>query len=263
MFELISDVSVGGLLSMALIGGYFFMGTKGSWLIQQMLYPKKITSNIYWIYKSAVLIWITDRQWIVWLILLGQYSKMVNDMIESINSTLGKKKKILQIGCAFGNISKRIASECGDSNLTIVDIIPNELRRIRKKIKKANIENCTFLLGDATNLGHKDSFFDCVFLFFLFHELSFQRKIEALKEAARVTRPKGTIIFGEFHKPRWKIFQILGRLFFGAFEPYAEEMWEDFNPTEILEKETPFKWRISKKTYLFGNYQVVTARKMH
>lgn len=263
MFELISDISVGGLLSMVLIGGYFFMSTKGSWIIQQRLYPKKITSHVYWIYKSNPLIWITDRQWIVWLILLGQYSKMVTFIIEGINSTKGKEKKILQVGCAFGNISKRIVSECADSHLTIVDIIPNELKRLREKIKKAIIDNCSFLLGDATNLASKDSFFDCVIFFFLFHELPYQRKIEALKEAARVTRPGGKIIFGEFHRPESKILRTLGRIFFGVFEPYAKEMWEDFNPTEVLNKETPYKWRTSTRKYLFGNFQVVTARKMH
>ncbi|PIR57761.1 MAG: hypothetical protein COU71_02305 [Parcubacteria group bacterium CG10_big_fil_rev_8_21_14_0_10_38_31] len=262
MLELISYVFGASFFAMMLVGGYFFMGTKGSWLIQRKFYPEK-SDNIYWIYKNAVLIWITDRQFIVWLILLGQYSKMVDAIISSINSNTKKGKKVLQIGCAFGNISKRIANECKDSNLTIVDIIPNEIKRSRKKIKKAKIENCAFLLEDATNLSHKDSFFDCVFLFFLFHELPYQEKKESLKEAARVLEPKGKIIFSEFHKPEKKTLRILGWIFFRVFEPHAKEMWEDFNTTEVLNKETPFKWRISTRKYLFGNYQVTTAKKIH
>lgn len=263
MLEIFSYISAGGLLSILLIGGYFFINTKGSWLIQQILCPQKKTSDIYWIYKNSLLIWITDKQFIVSSILLGNYSKMVNTIVSSINSMPPKGKKILQVGCAFGNISRRIASECENSHLTIVDLIPNEIKNIRKKLKGNDPKNYTLSLEDATKLAQRDASFDCVVLFFLFHELPYQKKVEALKEASRVTKPGGKIIFGEFHKPEGKILRALGWLFFGVFEPYAEEMWGVFNVIEVLSKETPHKWRISKKTYCFGNYQVVEARKMH
>ncbi|MCP4231180.1 MAG: class I SAM-dependent methyltransferase, partial [bacterium] len=104
--------------------------------------------------------------------------------------------------------------------------------------------------------------FDYVVLFFLFHELPYEKKIMALREAGRVLRPGGKIVFGEFHRPDSILLRFSGRIFFSIFEKYAREMWGEFNPATVLDGETPYGWDMSVETFFFGNYQVFSAEKL-
>lgn len=245
-----------------LIVMYFFITTRGS-LMMQRIWRNDGTSYIYWIYKSRALIKLTDHQSVVSLVLLGKYNAMVGDVIKIANALPVNDKKILQIGCAFGNLSRRILTECTNTKkVVIADIIRNELDNSREKIRKlSSVINYELVEGDATHLSHADRSFDCVIGFFLLHELPYEKKVTAFTEAARVLKPGGRIIFGEFHKPHTRILRVLGVFFFGAFEPYAKEMWSLFDPRAVLRDHTRDEWKFTKKTYLFGNYQVMVAEK--
>lgn len=246
----------------ALIAMYFFIATRGSLVIQKM-WSNGETSYIYWIYKSRFLIWLTDHQSVVFLVLLGNYNKMVGDVIAIANALPARDKEILQVGCAFGNLSERILMECTNTKkVVITDIIKNELDNSRDKVKAlCGAIRYEFIEGDATQLPQSDRSFDCVIGFFLLHELPYEKKITALTEAARVLKPGGKIIFGEFHKPYARILKVFGIFFFGAFEPYAKEMWGLFDPHKVLCESTNNSWKFTQKTYLFGNYQVMVAEK--
>ncbi|MEK7494174.1 MAG: methyltransferase domain-containing protein [Patescibacteria group bacterium] len=246
----------------ALVGMYFFIATRGSLMIQKM-WSNGETSYIYWIYKSRFLIWLTDHQSVVSLVLLGNYSKMVGDVIKMANASPTHDKEILQVGCAFGNLSERILTECMNTKkVVITDIIKNELDNSRDKVKAlCGATRYEFVEGDATQLPQSDRSFDCVIGFFLLHELPYKKKVMALTEAARVLKPGGRIIFGEFHKPHARILKVLGIFFFGAFEPYAKEMWGLFDPHKVLRECTHEEWKFRRKTYLLGNYQVMVAEK--
>ena len=98
--------------------------------------------------------------------------------------------------------------------------------------------------------------------FFLPHELPLDKKGKLIKEANRVLKPGGKIVFGEFHKPRVKILELLGRIYFYIFEPYATEMWDDFDLTVALEEKTGEPYSIVKDTFLFDNFQVLTAERL-
>ena len=97
---------------------------------------------------------------------------------------------------------------------------------------------------------------------FLPHELPFDKKIKHIEEAKRVLKPGGKVIFGEFHKPRLKILELLGRIYFKIFEPYATEMWDSFDLVEAIEKNTDDSYRIEKDTFLFDNFQVLAAKRL-
>jgi hypothetical protein len=77
-----------------------------------------------------------------------------------------------------------------------------------------------------------------------------------------VLKPGGKMVFGEFHKPRLKILEILGRIYFYIFEPYATEMWDDFDIGEALEETADKPYKIQKDTFLFDNFQVLTAERL-
>ena len=97
--------------------------------------------------------------------------------------------------------------------------------------------------------------------FFLHHELPAEKKIEVIKEANRVLKPGGKMVFGEFHKPRLKLLEFLGRIYFFVFEPYAIEMWDNFDFEKAIDEEIDGKFAVEKTTYLFDNFQVIAAER--
>lgn len=221
------------------------------------------TAHIYWIYKSPFFIKLTDRMFVVSSILLFQYSKLVDCVVKRLNPSL-KGKRILQVSCAFGNVSEKIAESCarqGAEEFVLTDIMQSELDNAERKLKRFG-DLCTYSRQDATNLQFEDQSFDYVVAFFLPHELPLEKKIKHIEEAKRVLKPGGKVVFGEFHKPRLKILEMLGRIYFKIFEPYATEMWDSFDLAEVIEDNTDDSYRIEKDTFLFDNFQVLAAKRL-
>ena len=108
---------------------------------------------------------------------------------------------------------------------------------------------CTFLKQDATNLEFEDQSFDYVVVFFLPHELPSDKKDKLIEEANRVLKPGGKVVFGEFHKPRLKILEILGRIYFYIFEPYATEMWDTLILRKPLKKKQAIPIKFKKTPF--------------
>ncbi|MBE9548328.1 MAG: class I SAM-dependent methyltransferase [Proteobacteria bacterium] len=248
---------------LASIGIYFFIITRISIIVQsRSVKSDPDTAHIYWIYKSPFFISLMDRMFVVSSILLLQYNKLVSCVVKRLNPSL-KGKRILQISCAFGNISEKIAERCaeqGAAEFVLTDIMQSEVDNAQKKLKKFG-KLCTFLKQDATKLEFEDQSFDYVVVFFLPHELPFAKKGMLIEEANRVLKPGGKIVFGEFHKPRLKVLEILGRIYFYVFEPYATEMWDEFDIVKALEEKTGNHYIIEKNTFLFDNFQVVAAER--
>jgi ubiquinone/menaquinone biosynthesis C-methylase UbiE len=115
---------------------------------------------------------------------------------------------------------------------------------------------------DATALEFEDQSFDYVVCFFLPHEVPFDKKVRLVKEANRVLKPGGKLVFGEFHKPRLKLLEWAGRAYFKIFEPYATEMWDNFDFQEVLDEQAGSRFHIDKDTFLFDNFQVLTAKRL-
>ena len=240
----------------------FYLITRMSVIIQsRFLKSDPDTAHIYWIYKSPFFIRLADRMFIVSSILLLQYTKLVDCVVKKLNPSL-KDKRILQISCAFGNVSEKIAKHCqqqGAEELVLTDIMQSEVDNAERKLKKFG-KLCTFLRQDAMNMEFEDQSFDYVVSFFLPHELPLEKKNRLIQEANRVLKPGGKIIFGEFHKPSSKILEFLGRIYFYIFEPYATEMWDEFDFVQAFEEHTDNQYIIEKETFLFSNFQVLAAK---
>ncbi len=249
---------------LASIGLFFLVLTRISLIIQtNSARSDPDTAHIYWIYKSPFFIKLTDHMFVVSTILLFQYKNLVSRVVERLNPSL-EGKRILQVSCAFGNVSEKIAESCakqGAAEFVLTDIMQSEVDNAERKLKRFG-DLCTYSRQDATNLEFEDQSFDYVVVFFLPHELPSDKKHMLIKEANRVLKPGGKVIFGEFHKPRLKILEILGRLYFKVFEPYATEMWDGFDFEKALEEDTGQPYEIEKDTFLFDNFQVLTAKRL-
>ena len=249
---------------LASIGLFFLILTRISLIFQtNVVKSDPDTAHIYWIYKSPFFIRLADRMFVVSTILLFQYNNLVGCVVKRLNPSL-KGKRVLQISCAFGNVSEKIAESCAKQDaeeFVLTDIMQSEVDNAERKLKRFG-KLCTFLKQDGTNLEFEDQSFDYVVVFFLPHELPLDKKGKLIEEANRVLKPGGKIVFGEFHKPRLKILEILGRIYFYIFEPYATEMWDNFDLEKALEEKTDNPYSMEKDTFLFDNFQVLTAKRL-
>lgn len=248
---------------LAAVGLFFFMLTRVSLILQtKSAKADPDTAHIYWIYKSPFFIRLTDRMFVVQSILLFQYSNLVSGVVKRLNPSL-KGKRVLQVSCAFGNVSEKIAETCaaqGAEAFVLTDIMQSELDNAERKLPQYN-ELCSYVRTDATNMEFEDESFDYVVSFFLPHELPFEKKIQHLEEAKRVLKPGGKIVFGEFHKPSSWLMEKLGRIYFYVFEPYAVEMWDSFDLSEHIKANTDASYTFEHDTFLFDNFQVLAAKK--
>ena len=107
--------------------------------------------------------------------------------IKYIEKYLKQNDKIIDIGAGTGKYSKYFFDKGYD--VTAVELVKHNLRQIEDKGIKA-------ILGNAINLKKiKDNTYDITILFGpMYHLISMEEKIKALKEAKRITK-KGGYIF--------------------------------------------------------------------
>jgi SAM-dependent methyltransferase len=82
-------------------------------------------------------------------------------------------------------------------------------------------------------------------------------KRQALREAGRLLAPGGKLFLAEFHRPDLWVLRALSWTYFKVFEPLGLALWDTHDPLGCLEDMGG--WVCERKTYFFGNFQVITA----
>lgn len=247
------------LLSIGLgIGAFFFVTTRASLMVYSHL-ERRPHSHVYWIYRSPLLIWLLDRQFISSVILLFQYHRLVRRVLAPACADKAGKR-LLQVSCVFGDFTRRLAScyhRLGE--VFILDIMHSEVRNAHRKLDALKVrEGCHFFQGDAGSMPFQDGAFDYVVSFFLFHELPPAMKRKVFDDCLRVLKPGGTFVYGEFHQPDSALVSLLGKVYFWIFEPYARDMWS-WNPALEL---PAAEWRIRREKVMGGYFQVVSLERL-
>ena len=128
-----------------------------------------------------------DREWLVNLILLGQYRRLREAVLEEFE---GKSaQNVLQVSCVYGSLSCRLARRLAASGgrIDVVDVVPVQLRNLKWKMPGRMPGR--FLRMDSANLSLPDAGYDAVLLFFLLHEQPKDHRARTLGEAMRVSGP--------------------------------------------------------------------------
>ena len=123
---------------------------------------------------------------------------------------------ILDMGCGTGAHLK-IYQEKG-CNLFGIDLSPAMLNMAKKKLAPdAKLE-----LYDATNTSFPDGFFDLIYSMTVLHEMDEEVRIGVLKEADRILKPNGRILFIDFHNgPIRKLKGVVSKIVITFFEMVA------------------------------------------
>ena len=215
--------------------------------------PAYLEKNYWWAYVHPKAVQLFEREWLVNLILFGNYSRLRNLALDAMGMPI--QGKTLQVACVYGNLTAHLIDRmAADACLKVIDVLPIQLANLVQKI--AANPQVVLARCDARALPDLDDSYDQALLFFLLHEQPQAARRATLKEALRVVKPGGKVVIVDYHKPKaWHPLKPLLKLIFKHLEPFAMDLWlhdiEEFLPSgvAIIQKE---------HTTLFGGlYQVM------
>ena len=111
------------------------------------------------------------------------------DIARRLDGALGDGGRVLDLGGGTGHLAALLAAELGRP-VTVLDASAPMLRRA------ARLSGVEPVLGDAARMPFADASFGAVVTFDAVHH--FVRPDEAFAEVARVLRPGGALVVGEF-----------------------------------------------------------------
>ncbi len=215
--------------------------------------PDYLEKTYWWAYVHPNAVRVFERQWLVNLILWGNFAKLRDAALQELGAIVNGK--VLQVACVYGNFTEYLVKRLGpQGHLDVIDVAPVQIQNLHAKLKDAR--QVTVQRQDSNNLQFEDASRDAVVVFFLLHEQPADVRQKTIAEALRVTKPGGKIIFVDYHRPvainpfRYIMVPILTTL-----EPFAMDIWRNEITDWLPAGVTPAG--VEKQTYFGGLYQKV------
>jgi ubiquinone/menaquinone biosynthesis C-methylase UbiE len=219
--------------------------------LQQRAIPSYLQETYWWAYVHPNAVSFFERQWLVNLILWGNFARLRDAALAELGREV--PGRTLQVACVYGNFTEHLAARLAPGgSLDVVDVLPIQLRNLRRKLTASapvNLHQC-----DSTALGFDDAGYDQAILFFLLHEQPAAARKLTLREALRVVKPGGRLVLVDYHLPvRLHPLRYLFRPVLRALEPFALDLWQHELSEWLPESVKPSQ--IRKETYFGGLYQ--------
>ena len=212
--------------------------------------PAYLNDTYWWAYVHPNAVKLFERQWLVNLILWGNFARLRDAALDSLGDK--PEGRTLQVACVYGDfttkLSERIAAAKG--KLDVVDVLPIQLQNLRAKLQPD--APVGLFQRDASQLGFADGTYERVVLFFLLHEMPGDVRRRTLAEAMRVVKPGGQVVIVDYHRPqRWHPLRGVMKWILRNFEPFAMDLW-----AHEVEHWLPHGVKpVTKKTWYGGLYQ--------
>ncbi len=217
--------------------------------------PEYLQQTYWWAYLHPMGVRLFERQWLVNLILWGNFIRLRDEALQEMGSAINGK--VLQVACVYGDFTENLVKRLGpDGFLDVVDVAPIQLKNLEAKLK--DTQNIALHRQDSSCMLFEDASRDCVVVFFLLHEQPEAVRRQTVAEALRITKPGGKTIFVDYHRPdlmnpfRYIMVPILTTL-----EPFAMDMWRQDITEWLPEGMRPT--RVEKQTFFGGLYQKVVV----
>lgn len=229
--------------------------------------PWYLARNYWWAYVHPRGVRVFERQWLVNLILWGNFARLRDAAIRALGAEL--PGRTLQISCVYGDLTSRIAKLLSGRGaaLHVVDVLRIQLDNLARKLPaldagqgardgspKPSIE---LIQGDSAALDLASASYDRALIFFLLHEQPAEVRRRTLSEALRVVKPGGRVVIIDYHRPHplnplyWPMACVLSTL-----EPFALDLWRN-----DLTRWFPDGRRVAgltRQTFFGGLYQLVS-----
>lgn len=220
-------------------------------LLRAPAIPRYLEQVYWWAYVHPQAVKLFEREWLVNLILFGNYGRLRDAALDELGETV--TGRTLQVACVYGNLTPRLRERLApDASLRVVDVLPIQLKNLASKMPAD--ERVALLQGDSSSLACPDASYDQVLLFFLLHEQPEVVRRKTLAEVLRVVKPGGRIVIVDYHRPvDWHPLRLLMAGVFRKLEPYAMDLW-NHEVAEFMPRPADLS-SITKQTYYGGLYQ--------
>ncbi len=223
--------------------------------------PKYLENTYWWAYLHPRAVHIFERQWLVNLILWGNFARLRDAALQEMGTVINGR--VLQVACVYGDFTEHMVRRLGlKGSVDVIDVAPIQINNLHAKLKLAGVDpsRVNALLQDSTDLHFADGSHDDVVVFFLLHEMPTDVRRKTVAEALRVTKPGGKLIFVDYHKPKaWSPFRYLMVPVLTTLEPFAMDVWNN-EITSWLPQDAAVA-KFEKQTFFGGLYQKVVFTK--
>ncbi len=215
--------------------------------------PNYLEQTYWWAYVHPKAVYVFERQWLVNLILWGNFNRLRDAALDALGATLDGRT--LQIACVYGNLTGKLRERlAADAELNVVDILPVQLENLTRKLPVD--PRVKLIHADSADLPMASASYERALLFFLLHEMPEDVRRKTIAEALRMLKPGGQLVIVDYHQPSklnplyWPMQGILRTL-----EPFAMDLWRqpisDWLPPHVQIREA------RHRTLFGGLYQML------
>jgi SAM-dependent methyltransferase len=149
--------------------------------------PHYLSAHYWWAYVHPHAVQVFERQWLVNLILWGNYPRLRDAALEELGEAL--PGATLQVACVYGDLTERLCAraEARQGRVDIVDVLPIQLANLRNKLPRG--APARLLTMHSADLKLAAASYDRTLVFFLLHEQPRQVRERTLAEVVRVVKP--------------------------------------------------------------------------
>ena len=216
--------------------------------------PGYLQQTYWWAYVHPNAVRLFERQWLVNLILWGNFARLRDAALDALGQRLDGRT--LQVACVYGDLTNRLRDRLTPGgSLDVVDVLRVQLDNLARKLP--GDPRIGLIQGDSSALDIADGSYDRALLFFLLHEQPEDVRRRTLSEALRVLKPGGQLTIVDYHRPSLRN-PLYGPMvaILKTLEPFAMDLWRH----DIAEW-LPAGVRPMKVTYFGELYQLLTITK--
>ena len=216
--------------------------------------PGYLERVYWWAYVRPGAVKFFERQWLVNLILWGNFGRLRDAALDTLGSRLDGRT--LQVACVYGDLTDRLRRRLTPGgSLDVVDVLRVQLDNLGRKLP--GDPRVGLIQGDSSALDIPSESYDRALLFFLLHEQPEEVRRRTLAEALRILKPGGRLVIVDYHRPRRTHPLYLPMVaILKTLEPFAMDLWR----TQVSAW-LPHEVFLEKVTLFGGLYQILNVRK--